>query len=230
MENPSSVPLVVLVDDEPAVLDSLRRLLRHEACAILATKDPRDVLEWAARVPIDLVLVDHRMPHLTGGELVEILADRSPATMPILLTAYPDAVDLRERARGRLRALIAKPWKDEDLVRLVRSCLRRPGWANPPIPVDCAGRTRVEILSGISRALDVAPVLPEPAWIRLDNLGLAEDSVSRILGELAELAARLERRVVIADGSGLTGAFLAGGRVGESLLSAPPREGGAFSG
>src|SRR5262245_11676606 len=126
-------PVVVLVDDDPRVLDSLRRLLRNEPCELLATEHVGEALDWVKNREVRLVVADQRMPEMTGTELLRQVALRSTRTARILLTGYPgQAVKLTSLEEGIFH-LFYKPWNDETLKRTIRRLLsgRRP---EPPPP------------------------------------------------------------------------------------------------
>src|SRR5579862_465259 len=95
--NAADRPLVVIVDDDPEILRSLGRLLRREAYELLSTDSPRQVLEWAFRRPVDLVIADQRMPEMNGTDLLGILRQQSPKTLGIIFSGYPDAAVIVER-------------------------------------------------------------------------------------------------------------------------------------
>ena len=216
MKRDLDLPLVVVVDDEPAVLRSIERLLRGERCRVVSTRDPAEALDWAQRRPVRLVLTDHRMPTMTGAELVAALAERAPGTASVLVTAYPDAPDLPESALRRVRRLISKPWNDDDLLRTVRDCLP-PGTeeaeasleARGLLRIGCRGRARGEILAELEKALKGAPDPGEGrTWVLLEDLPLAGDSVAKLLSCLVDLAERRSARLVVSDPSGLARAYL----------------------
>ncbi|HXG59908.1 MAG TPA: response regulator [Planctomycetota bacterium] len=201
------LPLVLVVDDEPAVLRCLERLLRTEPCEVVSTVDPEEALAWASLRPVDLVVADHRMPKMTGAELVTAFERRSPSTARILLTASPDAPDLPPPAlRGQVR-LIAKPWDDEELRRVVLECLPRPGGANPAA-VPCRDRSGADVLADLARALEAGP--GEEKRIRLEDLPRLRDSISKLLSEIVRRASRGPARLVLGDPSGLVRTFLEG--------------------
>jgi DNA-binding NtrC family response regulator len=131
-EAPSAAPLVVLVDDDPAVLAALRRLLRHERCELLATERAGEALDWVTRREVRLVVADQRMPGMTGTELLKQVALRSSRTARILLTAYPgQTVKLTSLEEGIFH-LFYKPWNDETLKRTIRRLLEGKRAERPP--------------------------------------------------------------------------------------------------
>src|SRR5438093_38367 len=83
------IPLVVVVDDEPWVLSSLRRLLRAEPYTLETTTETEEALEWVRTRKVSLILADYRMPGLCGTSVLQLVKASSPHTIRILLTDYP---------------------------------------------------------------------------------------------------------------------------------------------
>jgi FixJ family two-component response regulator len=129
--------VVVCVDDDAAVLASLKRCLRAEPFDVLTTDDPREAFDWFESQTAGVLITDQRMPDLTGTQLMARVRERSPQTACILLTAYPNSALSEEALRlGGVRVL-TKPWEAQDLKRLIREALRgalgvvEPGASKP---------------------------------------------------------------------------------------------------
>ena len=117
-------PVMLCVDDEPAVLRSLERLFRDEPVDVLTTLQPDLALRWVEEHDVRVLVTDQRMPDMTGIKLVEEVMCRSPRTACIILTAYPhDARVLPEFLKDTYE-LIAKPWDGASLKSKVRQILR----------------------------------------------------------------------------------------------------------
>lgn len=128
---------VVIVDDEPAVLDSVRRALRHEPYLLFTTTDPHEALTWMSILDVSVVVADQRMPVMEGTELLDEARRVSPTTLGALLTAFPSSRCILDWREGRVRRLMTKPWSDDELRETIHDLLRdreeefrRPG--NPP--------------------------------------------------------------------------------------------------
>jgi len=115
--------MVVLVDDEPAVLAALRRSLARERYLVLTTSRPHEALRWVEALDVSAVVSDERMPGMTGSELLRRVQDRSPATARIILTAFGAPVAQQPEARQSAEFMIAKPWDDSMLRRALRDLL-----------------------------------------------------------------------------------------------------------
>jgi response regulator RpfG family c-di-GMP phosphodiesterase len=106
---------VLIVDDEARILAALRRSLRREGWKILTAESPAEALRLLDERSVDLVLSDHKMPGMTGSELLREVAGRWPSIVRILITGWSDAVTDREVREIGIGALIPKPWDDAEL-------------------------------------------------------------------------------------------------------------------
>ena len=120
----TSPSTILLVDDEPGILSSLRRLLRPSGYVILTAESGKAGLEILEREPIDLVISDMRMPEMDGAKFLEQVRSRWPYVTRILLTGYADITStINAINKGEIFRYISKPWNDSDLVLLVRDAL-----------------------------------------------------------------------------------------------------------
>jgi two-component system sensor histidine kinase HydH len=114
---------ILYVDDDQANLKVLVAACAEEFVVVTAASGA-EALEILRREEVAVLLVDQRMPHMTGVELLEIAAREYPETIRILITAYADlsaAVDAINR--GRVRRYIRKPWDPDELRATLREAL-----------------------------------------------------------------------------------------------------------
>jgi FixJ family two-component response regulator len=221
-------PIVVLVDDDPEILRSLGRALRHEPYELLSTMHPGDVLRWICERPVDLVISDQRMPEMNGTDLLEVVRDYSPGTACIILSGYPDTALIVEESKLRLEHLISKPWENGALTATLRSILEKrlvhkaDEAPEPPtlpacdpatplkkeLAIDCAGRSARDVVAEILRICSKARGEGRTPTIVLANLTLLGDSVSRLLKGLARAVAWSHFPIDLRDDSGCLAAFL----------------------
>jgi len=88
---------VLVVDDDPSVLATYRRLLRREGYGARTESDPRRVLENGHASGVDLLLLDYRMPSIDGLSLLAELRHRGCRARCILVSAYLND-DVRNQA------------------------------------------------------------------------------------------------------------------------------------
>jgi len=112
--------VVLIVDDEPRILSALHRTLRREGYELLTAETVERALEVVERTPVDCVLSDHRMPGMSGLELLERVAARCPAAGRLLITGWNVEIEPDELARVGVREVLNKPWDDAELKRALR--------------------------------------------------------------------------------------------------------------
>lgn len=119
---------VLLVDDEENILRSLQRLLMDEENIEITTAMSGE--EGLALLPdlanLGLIVSDQRMPGMTGALFLEKARDITPDASRVILTGYADvtaAVDAINK--GGAWRYLAKPWNDEELVRVIHEGLER---------------------------------------------------------------------------------------------------------
>lgn len=119
---------ILFVDDSRQVLDSLQRMLREKAGVWSTTccDDPCRAWDLLQTVPFDAVVLDVKMPRLSGLELLQRMkaADRICDVPAVMLTGLGDR-DLKRKALQLGAAdLLSKPTEAEDLIARIESVLR----------------------------------------------------------------------------------------------------------
>ncbi len=101
---------VLFVDDEPAVLEALRNLLRRERqrWAMSFASSGSEALELLAREGADVVVSDMRMPGMDGAELLQRVMREHPAAARIVLSGYSDR-SAALRSAGVAQQFLSKP-------------------------------------------------------------------------------------------------------------------------
>jgi len=118
-------PTVFIVDDDPAVLKSLSRLLRASQIHVVTFGSPQDFLErYDPHTPGCLVL-DVAMPGLNGLELQEALRVKGSAIPIIFLTGHGDIPMSVQAMKGGALDFLTKPVHDKDLLKAVEAALEK---------------------------------------------------------------------------------------------------------
>ena len=102
-------PRILVVDDEPDMLDFIERVTRRRF-DVTRCANGEDALALLTERTFDVLITDHKMPRMTGLELLERLADRYPQMVRVLLSGYTDVPEVhRAGASGRVHHYVLKP-------------------------------------------------------------------------------------------------------------------------
>jgi CheY-like chemotaxis protein len=104
---------VLFVDDDEAILRSLKRGLLDESYNKLFAKSSKEALEVLKQKEVHVIVADMRMPEMTGLELIKIARKQYLDIIAIVLTGYEQDAELQEAVgKGEIFWLVAKPlWK-----------------------------------------------------------------------------------------------------------------------
>jgi DNA-binding NtrC family response regulator len=118
---------ILIIDDEEDMLEGLRRTFNQHLpdVEVTTTSRPRQALRLVRQVPIDLVLLDIRMPEIDGFDLLESLRKEDPWLTVIMMTAYGSIEIAVEAMRRGAYDFITKPFSKEPLLQAVRKGLER---------------------------------------------------------------------------------------------------------
>ncbi|MFA5320601.1 MAG: response regulator [Candidatus Omnitrophota bacterium] len=120
-------PRVLLVDDDPDILDVLEITLSEENYDISKAMDGEEALKIIRSKPIDLILLDHNMPKMTGREVcMEIKKDILLRHIPILMvTGKGELHDKVCSLEAGADDYIVKPFEPKELQARIRMTLKR---------------------------------------------------------------------------------------------------------
>jgi len=124
--DPVEETTVLVVDDEPRVLDALEAVLAAEFRILRAGHGEEALARLAAEPDVAVIVTDHRMPGMTGVELLRRSQEHTPDAVRIVLTAYTDVDSLMEAINtGRIYHFVPKPWEPNELLLVVRRAAER---------------------------------------------------------------------------------------------------------
>jgi len=110
---------ILVVDDEVSNLNALQRALRREYNVLSATNG-EDALTIMEQNDIALIIADHRMPGMTGVELLEKSLRKYPNIIRVILTAYTNEKLLMDAINTvHAHGFLAKPWEPEEITSVV---------------------------------------------------------------------------------------------------------------
>jgi CheY-like chemotaxis protein len=115
---------IIVVDDEPAVLDSMRVLLAHLGHTIQTADNGVDALALLGSGHFNLVITDYYMQGMKGDELAKVIRLRLPELPIIMATAFADELKADGRLEGNVDCLLIKPFSLTELTVAIASVMR----------------------------------------------------------------------------------------------------------
>lgn len=112
---------VLLVDDEPLIRWSLAETLSDRGYSVLEAGDGRGAVEalTTSIAPIDVIMLDYRLPDLNGLQVLARIRSLSPASRVVLMTAYGTPEVFAEALRLGAVCVVNKPIEMQDVPALV---------------------------------------------------------------------------------------------------------------
>jgi nitrogen-specific signal transduction histidine kinase/CheY-like chemotaxis protein len=121
----NGVETILLVEDEEAVRELLRKVLVHQGYTVLEARHGRDALLLLEeyRGPLDLVVTDVVMPEMGGREMVEHMLTARPDLQVLYISGYANEQLARRGVSEPEVSFIQKPFSSDEFVRKVRGLL-----------------------------------------------------------------------------------------------------------
>ncbi len=157
MADPTSPPraTLLLVDDEPANLDSLERIFSREGHRVLLAASAQAAIEQLRKEPVDVVLTDLMMPGMSGQELLRAVRAVAPETEVVLMTAYGTVEAAVAAMKDGAYDFLTKPLKRHAVMKSVAQAFekRRLLQENRQLKARLAGLPTPVSIVGQSQAL-----------------------------------------------------------------------------
>ncbi|NJD18573.1 MAG: sigma-54-dependent Fis family transcriptional regulator, partial [Gemmatimonadetes bacterium] len=132
-------PRVLTVDDEQVVVESIRRVLTAEGYEVSTSTSARGGLDLLRKEPFDLLLLDIKMPEMSGIEMLKAARDISPETEVLIVTGYATIDTAVEAIKLGAFDYLEKPVSPPQLLVAVARALERKHL------VDLTRRLRAEL-------------------------------------------------------------------------------------
>jgi DNA-binding NtrC family response regulator len=116
---------ILIIDDDPHFLRVLQRILSGEKFTVMATSNPCDAVGFLRSNSFDLIICDLRMPDCDGLNLLQEIRSAGNEVPVIILTAYGEVDTYLEAMNAGATEYLNKPIKSDELVQVVRDCLRK---------------------------------------------------------------------------------------------------------
>jgi DNA-binding NtrC family response regulator len=122
---PKAAPVVLIVDDEKVIADTLSIILTHAGFITMTAYNGATALRMANEITPALLISDVVMPGISGVELAIMLTQSTPDLKVLLFSGQASTVDLLEKARrgGHHFTALTKPVHPTDMLKRISECL-----------------------------------------------------------------------------------------------------------
>jgi DNA-binding NtrC family response regulator len=121
----TAMPKVLVVDDEPVVVNSIRKTLVRKAYKVDEAFSGQQALSMIAKGAYDLVLLDMRLPDANGLELISDIRKRRPNLRVVIVTGYASIDTAVEAIKRGATDYVAKPFTPNELYDVASRSLKR---------------------------------------------------------------------------------------------------------
>jgi putative two-component system response regulator len=169
---------VLFVDDEPLVLEGLRRSVKKEFAADLAVGAEEALEQLRKNAPYPVVVSDMCMPGVDGAEFLATVRIVSPDSIRVMLTGHSDIeVAMRAVNEGRIFRFLSKPVIAEQLLDALRACVTqyqaaRSDQEKLKTTVEALEQLDLGTLTALARAIDAKSTWTAGHSERVTNLAL----------------------------------------------------------
>jgi DNA-binding NtrC family response regulator len=129
---------ILIVDDDEVVRLSYLRSLESTSCCVEAARNGDEALQTMEQGPVDVVLLDIRMPGQDGMSVLRTIKQKWPESEVVIITGYPTVATAKEAVRLGAYDYRAKPMAPQDVINVTDSAITRKNWALQRIPDNAA--------------------------------------------------------------------------------------------
>lgn len=116
---PPDKPKLLVVDDEPDMLDFIERVLRRRF-SVTRTNSPEAAIEYLSSDKYEVLITDQQMPKVSGLELLGRIKGQHPTLVRILISGFTEVPDIQLAvAQGTIHNYILKPVDSQKLLRAI---------------------------------------------------------------------------------------------------------------
>ncbi|MDP3025634.1 MAG: response regulator [candidate division Zixibacteria bacterium] len=163
---------VLVIDDEPIVLDSCRRILHDEGFEVNGVMDGREGLKKIEEDKYDAVLVDWKLPEIDGMEVLRIIKKNHPDIIVVMITGYPSVESAVKAMKLGVSDYVSKPFTPEELKEALVNALahsERPKKEEPEVKSAIEAEAK-RIIAGTEEKPETEVEEPKPKTLIREEL------------------------------------------------------------
>lgn len=116
---------ILVIDDEPELLDLMKDLLEEEKYQVFCASNGSEGILLNEQKNPDLILLDLRMPEMDGIETLRNIRKTDDKVLVVVLTGYGCPDTIRDAADLNVSEYLSKPFENEDLVSIISKALEQ---------------------------------------------------------------------------------------------------------
>ena len=120
---------ILVVDDNEVVRHSFIRSLATGRCCVESAWNGEDALQAMEQTPYDVVLLDLRMPGMSGMDVLKVIKERWPETEVVVITGYPSVESAKEAVRLGAHNYLAKPVGPVEVINAANDAVTQKKWS-----------------------------------------------------------------------------------------------------
>ena len=195
---------ILVIDDEESMRDSCQQALSREGNTVEVAEDGATGLAMLQKRPFDLVILDLKMPGLSGMEVLQRIREEAPEIVVIVITGYATVESAVEAMKQGAYDFIPKPFIPESLRMIVRRGLekRKLTIENVLLRAQLRDKSGAEGIVGQSKAMQKVSELArqaasaDTAVLISGEAGTGKELVARVIHSLSS---RSDKPFIVVD-------------------------------
>ena len=134
---PAAMKSILIVDDEPLVLQTMKMLLAFDGHHVEAASNGESALEKFAIQDFDIVFTDQRMPNMSGEALAIAIKKRSPQQIVVMVSGNAEPVVQKKGEQSFIDFTLQKPFLLHELREIVQKATLKKAVKVPEFSFEC---------------------------------------------------------------------------------------------